>query len=106
MYHFRNDYNYLDNTNSEEESGIWSFWRNSFGSLFNKDERKESRRFNKKEGKQRDEDVDAFNVATPIIDSFSRIASKAVVSIITNEVKNFLNPPDKEDINKNSDQTS
>ena len=91
----------MDKNENNEDNGLWSFWKNSFGSLFNKDERKESRRFNKKESKQRDADV--VNIATPLIDSFSRIASKAVVSIITNEVKNFLNPPEKKDEN---DQTT
>jgi len=80
-----NNFNAQDNDNSD--GLLWNIWKNSFGSMFGKSGKADSKRKSR---------TALDSVGAPIIDSVGRVLTKSLVSFLTKEVTSYFNGNDAE----------
>ena len=74
-----------DQTSAGEDGFLWGIWKKSFGSIFEKDDRKKR---NSRSGFDR--------ITSPVFDSLGKMATKSLVNYLTKEVNNYFDFKKKE----------
>ena len=74
-----------DDLGAGEDGFLWGIWKNSFGSIFEKDDRK-----------KRNSRSNFDRIASPVFDSLGKYATKSLVKYLTNEVNNYFDFKKKE----------
>ena len=87
-----NDFNAKESGNSD--GLLWNIWKNSFGNMFGKSEKDETKRRSR---------TALDSVGSPIIDSVGKVITKSLVSFLTKEVTSYFSENEAE-TNKKDDE--
>ena len=68
-----------DDTGAEDDGFLWTIWKKSFGTIFEKEDRK-----------KRSSRTNFDRLASPVFDSLGKMATRSLVNYLTNEVNKYF----------------